>query len=159
MRSRTGRTVAVKADDGAALVEFVFLAIMLMVPLVYLVLTLAQVQGRTFAAEAVARDVSRAAVVAGVDALQEGASYPAAERAAREHAAAALEQTLADFHVDASDAEVVLSCSSTPCLAPGSDMEVDVTIEVRLPGIGALIPGALVTVTSSGSSPVDGYAP
>ena len=147
------------ADDGAALVEFVFLAIVLMIPVVYLVLTLAQVQARTFAAEAVARDVSRAAVVGGIDALQDGASSTAAERAARNHAQSALERTLADFSVAPRDADVVLTCSSSPCLAPGSEMQVAVTIDVRLPGIGALIPGALVSVSSSGSSPVDGYAP
>ena len=146
-------------DEGSAVVEFVFLSLLLLIPVVYLVLTLAQVQASAFAAEAVARDVSRAAVVGGVDALQDGASYASAERAARERADAALAVTLADFGVDSANAHVDLTCSSTPCLRPGSDVAVTVTIDVRLPGIGGLMPRAVVTVDASGSSPVDGYLP
>ena len=148
-----------RRDEGAAVVEFVFLAILLMVPIVYLVLTLARAQESAFAAEAVARDVSRAAVVGGVEALQDGASYPQAERAARERADVVLGATLADFHLQPSDAEVVLTCTSSPCLEPGSDVIVDVTITVTLPGIGKLVPSAGVTLTSAGSSPVDGHSP
>ena len=81
MARRWRAQCAMRGDEGSAVVEFVFLAIVLMVPVVYLVLTLARVQEATFAAEAVARDVSRAAVVGGVDALHDGASYSEAERA------------------------------------------------------------------------------
>ena len=148
-----------RSDEGSAVVEFVFLSVVLLVPIVYLVLTLAAVQSAAFAAEAVARDASRAAVVGGVDALHEGASYSRAEHVARERAAAAMETTLTDFHVDRDDAVVELACDATPCLTPGSDITVDVTVRVALPGIGALVPRALVSVSSSGSSPVDGYLP
>ena len=153
------RRAMARDDEGAAVVEFVFLAILLMVPIVYLVLTLARAQESAFAAEAVARDVSRAAVVGGVEALQDGATYAEAERAARERADAVLETTLDDFHLRASDAEVTLTCTSSPCLEPGSDVLVDVTIMVRLPGIGSLVPRAGVSLSSAGSSPVDGYSP
>jgi hypothetical protein len=146
-------------DEGAAVVEFIFLSLVLMVPIVYLVLTLAEVQAAAFAAEAVARDASRAAVVAGVNALQDGASWGAAERAARDGAATSTALTLSDFDVDADSADVSLACSGSPCLAPGSDIDVRVSIEVRLPGIGALVPRAVVTVEAAGSSPVDGYVP
>ena len=146
-------------DSGAAVVEFIFLSLLLLIPVVYLVLTLAQVQAVAFAAEAVARDVSRSAVVGGVDALQDGESYAAAERAGRERADAALESTLADFKVDPDLAEVEVGCSTSPCFTPGSNVDVAVTIEVRLPGIGALVPRAVVTVDALGSSPVDGYLP
>ena len=154
-----GRRALARQDEGAAVVEFVFLAVLLMVPIVYLVLTLARAQESAFAAEAVARDVSRAAVVGGVEALQDGATYAQAERAARERADAVLATTLGDFHLQPSDADVTLACTSSPCLQPGSDIAVDVTITVRLPGIGGLVPGAGVSLSSEGSSPVDGFAP
>src|SRR6187402_2759125 len=125
-----GRRALARQDEGAAVVEFVFLAILLMVPIVYLVLTLARVQESAFAAEAVARDVSRAAVVGGVGALQDGATYAQAERAARQRADAVLATTLSDFHLQATDADVTLTCTSSPCLQPGSDVAVDVTITV-----------------------------
>lgn len=148
-----------RGDNGSAVVEFVFLAVVLMIPVVYLVLSLGRVQEAAFAAEAVSRDVSRAAVVGGVDALQEGSSYREAERAGRERAAAALATTLADFHVNPTDATVDLACTADPCFTPGSDVTVAVTIDVELPLIGAVLPQAHVTVSSSGSSPVDGYLP
>ena len=159
MASRWRAVFAARGDDGSAVVEFVFLAIVLMVPVVYLVLTLARVQEAAFAAEAVARDVSRAAVVGGVDALQTGASYSDAEQAGRDRANAALATTLGDFHLDVSDADVDLACTAATCLTPGSDVTVAVSIDVALPGIGALVPRARITVSSSGSSPVDGYLP
>jgi len=154
-----GRHAAVRGDDGSAVVEFIFLAVVLMIPVVYLVLTLARVQEAAFAAEAVARDVSRAAVVGGVDALQHGSTYSQAQGAGRDRANAALATTLSDFHLDASDAVVDLECSADPCLTPGSDITVAVSIEVSLPGIGTLLPRARISVHSTGSSPVDGYLP
>lgn len=144
------------ADAGAAVVEFVFLALLLMVPVVYLVVSLARVQEATFAAQAVARDASRAMVVGGVDALRDGASRSAAERAGREHVNAVTELTLADFRID--DAHVSLACTNGPCLEPGSDVVVDVTVRVSLPVIGPLLPGDAVTVHAASASPVDGYA-
>ena len=153
------RRALARQDEGAAVVEFVFMAILLMVPIVYLVLTLARAQEAAFAAEAVARDVSRAAVVGGVEALQDGASYPQAEGAARQRADAVLTTTLADFHLQPADADVTMTCTSSPCLQPGSDVAVNVTITVRLPGIGSLVPRAGVSLSSEGSSPVDGYEP
>lgn len=154
MRSRRSGS-----DAGSALVEFVFLAIVLMVPIVYLVLTLARVQADAFAAEAAVRDASRAAVVGGVDALRGGASMANAEQLARERADAVLRVTLDDFGVELSDAEVTLTCTGGPCLAPGTAVMVGVTIRAPLPGIAALVPAAAAYVSATGSSPVDGYAP
>lgn len=151
-RARTGAT----DDAGAAVVEFVFIAVLLMVPVVYLIVALAQVQSATFAAQAAARDGSRAAVVGGVDALRDGSSGVQAQRAAGAHADAVMGVTLADFRIESSEFE--LTCSSSPCLEPGSDMLVNVTVTVDLPVIGSLLPHGTVTVSSSSSSPVDGYA-
>ena len=152
------RRATVRADDGAALVEFVFLAIVLMVPMVYLVLTLARVQADAFAAEAAVRDASRAAVVGGVDALRGGASGARAEQLARERADAVLGVTLADFDVAPSDVDVELTCTGGPCLSPGTAVVVAITIRAHLPGIASLVPAATARVSATGSSPVDGYA-
>ena len=46
-------------EGGEATVEFVGLVFLLVVPVVYLVVSLAQVQGALFAAEAGAREASR----------------------------------------------------------------------------------------------------
>lgn len=146
-------------DEGSALVEFLFLSVLLLIPIVYLVLAVAQIQSAAFAAEAVARDVSRAMVVGGVSALQEGASQSEAERAGRERAERVLESTLADFGIAASSSDITIACTAARCLTPGSDVLADVTIAVTLPVIGSWLPATAVTVSSAGASPVDGYLP
>lgn len=146
-------------DEGSALVEFLFLSVLLLIPVVYLVLALSQVQSATFAAEAVSRDVSRAMVAGGASALQSGASQSQAEDAGRERAERVLAATLADFGIDPSRADVVISCTVPTCLSPGSDVVVDVTIDVSLPVVASLLPQRAITVASQGASPVDGYAP
>ena len=47
-------------DSGNAVVEFLGLAVTLLVPLVYLVLVLGRLQAGTFAADAASRDAARA---------------------------------------------------------------------------------------------------
>lgn len=58
-------------DDGSAIVEFVWLAVLLMLPIVYLVLTAVSVQRSAFAVTAAARDAGRAYATAGSDAVGE----------------------------------------------------------------------------------------
>jgi hypothetical protein len=58
-------------DDGSAVVEFVWLAVLLMVPLVYVVLAALGVQRAAFATTDAARAAARAYATAGSDALGE----------------------------------------------------------------------------------------
>jgi Flp pilus assembly protein TadG len=55
-------------DDGTALVEFVWLAVLLMIPLVYVVLAALSVQRAAFATTAAAREAARAYATAASDA-------------------------------------------------------------------------------------------
>src|SRR5206468_1376984 len=48
------------ADEGNAIIEFIFVAVLVMVPLVYLIITVAVVQRARLAATNAARDVGRA---------------------------------------------------------------------------------------------------
>ena len=54
-------------ESGSALVEFTWLAILLLVPLVWIVISVFQVQQGAFAVSAAARAAGRARVVAGQD--------------------------------------------------------------------------------------------
>ena len=45
---RWGRLKAGRADDGRAIVEFVFLGVLMIVPLIYLVLILGRIQAAAF---------------------------------------------------------------------------------------------------------------
>jgi hypothetical protein len=108
---------------GSASLEFLGVGLLLLVPVVYLVLTLAAVQAGALAAEGAARHAARSFVLAGTAAQ-------AADRAER-----AVRLTLADFGIDPGAAEVDVSCTPDPrtCLAPRSLVTVTVGIRVALP--------------------------
>src|SRR5207302_2756298 len=73
--ARAGRAAAMtgglRRDDGSAVVEFVWLAVLLLVPLVYVVMAALSVQRAAFAETAAAREAARAYATAGSDAVGE----------------------------------------------------------------------------------------
>lgn len=144
-------------DDGSAVVEFVALSLLLLVPLVYLVVTLAHIQAGAFAAEAAAHDAARAVVVEGVDRRESGASVASAMASGSARAQAATAIIAEDFGFDAEDASLQLSCDST-CLDPGGNVTASVEVAVPLPGVPDLFGGAFpleVTVSASARAAVD----
>jgi len=107
-------------EDGSAIVEFVWLAVLLMVPLVYLVLTAVSLQRASFAVTAAAREAGRAYVTAGSDSL------------GQQRASAAVALAMHDQGVEWSSAGPVVSCGSCD-YAPGSTVTVELTKRVALP--------------------------
>jgi Flp pilus assembly protein TadG len=115
-------------ERGSVLVELVWLGILLLVPLVYLMLSVFEVQRGAFAVSAAARAAGRAYAVADTDV--------AGERAAR----AAAAQALADQGLDGGAVRLRFSCAPADrCREPGSVITVVVESSVRLP----LVPDAL----------------
>jgi Flp pilus assembly protein TadG len=110
-------------DEGNALVEFTYLAVLLMVPLVYVLTTVFQVQSAAFGVTEAARQAGRAYVQAGNEAEGRAAATAAAQLALRDQGLTTLEPLL----VDAPDG-----------LAPGATVRVTVEHEVTLPIIGGL---------------------
>ncbi|WP_418277518.1 pilus assembly protein [Isoptericola jiangsuensis] len=119
---------AADPEEGSALLEFLAGSVLFLVPLVYLVVAVGQVQAAAFAVEGAARESARAVVTA--DSSDEGV----------ERAAAATLLALEDqgFEADAEDV-LDLACSHDPCLTPGATVGVTVRYEVPLP----LVPAAL----------------
>src|SRR6478672_9872579 len=103
---------AERQEEGSAVVEFTFLALLLMVPLVYFVITIGQIQGGSFA------------VVGAAD--QAAKVYVAQPDAARARAAAeqAVLLALTDYGQPADNARMDMSCVPADCLAPGSAVTV-----------------------------------
>lgn len=138
-------------DRGSAVVEFVALGLLLLVPLVYLVLVLARVQAAAFAADGAARGASRAFVRADDEA------------AGRERALAAVRLALRDQGFDDDPAAALrLTCSTVPCLTPQARVDVEVTVQATLPGLPALVDsvaGTHVTVRSGHAAVVDAFRP
>ena len=106
--------------------EFIFLGVLLLVPVVYLVLTVGQLQSGSFAVVGAADQAAKVFVDA-----------PTPEEAhARARAAALL--TLSDFDFTEDQASIEISCD-TECLAPGSSVQVVVRLEVPLPLVPDLL--------------------
>lgn len=119
-RNSGGRIEGLGAERGSAVVEFVFLGVLLLVPVVYLVLTVGQLQGASFAVVGAADQAARVYV--------DAPTPQEADARAREAAAVAL----ADFGFTSDQAAVDIACSDA-CLAPGSTVSVVVRLEVPLP--------------------------
>jgi hypothetical protein len=117
-------------ERGSALVEFVFIALVVFVPLVYLVAGFSAVQRGVFASTEAARDAGRAL----------GTAPDADTGQARALRAAQL--AVEDQSVDATDLRLAYAppgagCagagSYTPTLTPGEVFTVCVTVTVRIP--------------------------
>ncbi|MBO3103739.1 pilus assembly protein [Cellulomonas fengjieae] len=144
-----GRRARPAGDDGSSVVEFLGLSVVLIVPLVYLVLTLGRLEAATFAVEGAAREAARTYVAA------EGAD------AGTQRAVAAVGIALRDqgFDDDPADA-LTLTCSAEPCLAPGSDVAARIEVRVPLPFVPSFVRAVVpleVPVSAERVAPVDTY--
>lgn len=113
------------SEDGSAVVEFIFLGVLLLVPVVYLVLTVGQLQGASFAVVGAADQAAK--VFVNAPTAGEG------DERARE----AVGVALADFGFEQEQADVEIACSDL-CLAPGSTVTVIVRLDVPLPLIPSI---------------------
>jgi len=136
------------AEQGSAIVEFVFIALVVFLPLVYIVAGFSAVQRGVFAANAAAREAGRAMGTA---------PDPVTGQA---WAGAAVAIAVADQSVEATDvvlayAPVGAGCedagSYTPALTPGEEFTVCVTVTVRVP----LLPEFIDANTATGEFVVE----
>lgn len=108
-------------EQGSAVVEFTFLGLLLMVPLVYFVITVGQIQGGSFAVVGAA-DQAAKVFVAQPDA---STSQAAAEQA--------VALALSDFGHQPDRATMTTTCSAADCQAAGTAVTVTVRLSVPLP--------------------------
>ena len=142
------RLALVRDERGSALVEFVFIALVVFVPLVYLVAGFSAVQRGVFASTAAAREAGRAL----------GTAPDLATGQAR--AQRAVQLAVEDQSVDATDVQLRYApagsgCdaagSYTPTLTPGEKFSVCVTVTVRIP----LLPEFITSNTATGQFVVE----
>lgn len=149
-------------DDGGAIIEFIGMSLLLLVPLLYLVVALARIQAAAYGSEFAAREASRGAVVAGVQALEHGANLSEATGVASRRGNAIAALAVEDFGFDFDGTtRVTFACAPQPCLSPGGDIVATVEVTVGLPGVPGFVRSWLplgVTVSSTAASPVDGFA-
>lgn len=110
-------------DEGSASLEFITAGLLLLLPLVYLVLTMAQLQAGAFAVEGAARQAARVYV--------QSATVAEANAAAQR----AIEFALADYGLDTDTVTVSVSCSPRPatCLTRRGLVTIQVSTTVPLP--------------------------
>jgi Flp pilus assembly protein TadG len=139
-------------EGGNAIIEFVFVAVIVLVPLVYLIAAVATVQRTELAVTQAARDAGRAFAT----------SDTAGEASVRVRAAVRLalhDQGLPD------DAQVRFvaagaTCDAkavTPKLAAGAQFTVCVTRRVDLPAIPSLLQGRGITTSGSYTVHIDDF--
>lgn len=118
-----------EGDDGSASLEFITAGLLLLVPLVYLVIAMAALQGAALAVEGGARQAARVFVQA--------PDVPTA----RARASTAVDFALDEFGVSSTAAHVKVSCHPRPtaCLTRQAFVTVTVTASVPLP----LVPSVL----------------
>jgi hypothetical protein len=135
-------------EDGSALVEFVFIAVVVFVPLIYIVAGFSAVQRGVFASTAAAREAGRALG---------NAPDPVTGQARAERAA---QLAVEDQSVDATDVRLAYApagagCdaagSYSPTLTPGEEFSVCVTVTVRIP----LLPEFVDANTATGQFVVE----
>jgi len=137
---------------GSAIIEFVFVAVIVMLPLVYLIAAVATVQRNSLAVSNAARDAGRAFVTSDTPAQ------------ARARTRVAVRLALTDQGVpDDAQLRFVAARSScdgpavVPRLAPGAEFAVCVTRSVTLPGIPSLLAGRGIRTVGRFVVHVDDY--
>ena len=126
-------------EEGSAAVEFVYLAVLLMIPLIYLILMLGRL--------AAVRESGRAFVTAPDD----SAAY------ARAHAASNV--ALANLGFTEGTA-LYVACEASPCLTPGAAVVSEAEVRVPLPLVPTFARGVIpleVPLRAQGVSRVDRF--
>lgn len=136
-------------EQGSGVVEFTWLCLLLLIPMVYLLLAVMDVQRASYAASAASRAAGRAYVLA------------PDEGAARARAEASAQVALSDQGIAWSAATLQVSCAPDPaaCLTPGSMVTIDVTVQQAIPLTGGWATGTSpsVRVSSVHAEPYGSY--
>jgi hypothetical protein len=147
LRSRVDRAGA--GERGSAVVEFLGISLLLLVPIVYLIITLGRIEAASFAAEGAARDAGR--LITGAETMEEGLAL----------AALAVELAFADQGITVDGGEALtVTCAEDPCLTPGAYIHLRVDTTVRLPGTPSFMVDALpmeVAIEAEAMTAVDTY--
>jgi Flp pilus assembly protein TadG len=139
-------------DGGSAIIEFVFVAVIVMVPLVYFIVAVAAVQRSQLAVSQAAREAGRAFAT----------SRGPADARVRVATAVRLAFASQGLPNDASVRYVAsgsgcAAAAITPRVAPGAQFTVCVTRHVQLPGVPSLLSGRGVVAVGQYVVHIDDY--
>jgi Flp pilus assembly protein TadG len=131
-------------DSGRALIEVIFLAVLLLIPVLYILIGVLRLQATTFAVTQAARDAGRA--------IDSAATIDNAIARAEEIAAIDLaDQNVPNDNITVQYVAAGATCNPanaiTPSLAGGAVYDVCVTAVVTLPGVPSVLTGSNNTIT------------
>lgn len=134
------------SDDGSASIEFITIGMLLTIPLVYLVLVLAQLQAGALLTEGIARNAARTVAMHGE------AGIASAETTAL--------LALSDAGFEGAEASMTVDCGEAGCDQANGRVTVTVTVVVPLP----LVPSVLdldtalaIPVSANATQPVSAH--
>lgn len=140
-----------RRDEGNAIVEFIFLGIILLIPLIYLVLAVSYVQRNIYGVTQAAREVGRAYAKSGdLDA----AKY-AAQLAMEDQGGSTSDLSIRWVGPDGSCGDAL---PEPPALSPGEVFTVCVREQIQIPGVPSFIDARNNSVTGKFIVHVDDYA-
>jgi Flp pilus assembly protein TadG len=146
--AEVGDEIRSRPDRGSAIVEFCFLALLLMVPLVYVVLAVFRVQAEAYGITAAAREAGRAFVTTDESVL------------AMDRARVAASVAAADHGVELPPDALTISCSAQPCLTAGGRVYIAIDASVPLPFLPPVLgdrAAASIAVRARHTEVVDTY--
>jgi len=139
-----------RRDDGNAMIEFVFLGILLLIPLIYLILAVSYVQRNVYGVTEAAREIGRAYARSGDSA----AAQYAAELAMHDQGMSSAELSVG--WVSGGNG-CHRATSGLPMLAPGEIFTVCVTRHITIPGVPSFVGARNNSVTGRFVVHVDDY--
>ena len=113
--------ISLRNDQGSATVEFIGLSVILLIPAIYLLLTISQLQAAGYAAVAAADQAAKTV----------GLSQSAAQ--AEQLAIRTVQLTAEDFQLEPDATTTTIKCSNPDCTNPGTQIRVYVSMDVTLP--------------------------
>ncbi|MDO8732268.1 MAG: pilus assembly protein [Actinomycetota bacterium] len=118
----------ISAEHGSAILEFLIIGVLVLVPLLYITLTVLRVESAVFASTQAVREAARAFMMA--DSPTQG----------RYAAIAAARLAMSDQGFDMPDSALTISCNEL-CLSPGSATHLRLDWRVDLPWVPPLVEG------------------
>lgn len=141
MRSRS------RNDRGSASIEFIVVGVAIILPLIYIAITVLTLNAAQFASNQAARESARAFVTS------------TSNSAGNQRASFAANQAFADYGLTESEPEILITCDHVSCLTPGGRVSVEITTQVPLPFVPRWGTSDLVTmpIISQATLLVDQY--
>jgi Flp pilus assembly protein TadG len=134
-------------ERGSASIEFIVVGVAIILPLIYIAITVLTLNAAQFASNQAAREGARAFVTS------------SSNSSANQRASIAANQAFADYGLTESQPQIAITCDHISCLTPGGRVSVEVTTQVPLPFVPRWGSSDLVTVpiTSQATLLVDQY--